>query len=118
MVTGPDGPTKPIDSDRYDLISPEEVTAGHHIQYEPDKFIVLKTDEVLELLDPAELEQLHALLTALNNRREGEPHSYYVVNQGEPYAGQILHEILINEERKEWMYRQGLWPKPKRRKTD
>ncbi|MCP4900792.1 MAG: hypothetical protein GY906_27825 [bacterium] len=91
------------------------------MQYDDQKFLVIPVKDLAYLTQAQRAslgEPLAAIMTG--RTRDGLPASnkYYIVNQDEPYAGQILHEILIAEEKKASMVMQGLWPKPRRRKTD
>jgi len=99
----------------------EEVIADHPMEYDDNKFLVLESRDLAEL-DAAERYALSGVLASIMKRRKAagvsQINKYFVVNQDEPYAGQILHDILIAEEKKAWAIQQGLWPKPRRRKTD
>ncbi len=89
--------------------------------YDDQKFLVVPAKDVRALPDELQKGLFAALAAIMEARvRDGLPatNKYYVVNQDEPYAGQILHDILIGEEKKTTMVMQGLWPKPRRRKTD
>ena len=73
--------------------------------YEKDKFLVIPT-KYLPRMSRTIRFQLKYILTQLESirRRDGNENmrpEYYVVNQDEPYADQVLDIILAGEDEKE-----------------
>lgn len=68
-----------------------------------NKYIVLKTDDVENYLDPSEQEALAMVCRVLNycrNKDGKKENSYYVCNTDEPYADKVLQVILNGEDLK------------------
>ena len=75
------------------------------VKFEDDKFLVLPTKYVdqLSTTQKGQLRYIFARVEALRvsaGKTELDP-KYYVVNQDEPYALDVLNTILLGEERKE-----------------
>ena len=71
-----------------------------------DKFIVIPK-ETMERLSMTARGQLGYMMSQINTMREKDAGGpvpsprYYVVNQDEPYADEVLNTILLGEKRKE-----------------
>ena len=72
--------------------------------FEDDKFLVIPV-KYLDRMSVTTRGHLYAVMERLRKLREGDgkdtDNQYYVVNQDEPYANDVLNTILLGEERKE-----------------
>ena len=74
------------------------------VKYDPDKFIMITTKDLLELPKQMQntLQEICVWVEIARRERGADPYpKYYVCNQDEPYAQEVLRIILDGEKEKE-----------------